>query len=193
IPAAAGHKPIAVTRRLASVDPVVLLLANVTVKGEELPAHPELPLMTLIVFEPLVIVNPCPAVVSAAGLKVTAELFPVPLVVSVNVLATAELVAVIDVEVVGGFEKVPMACAVVALVVSVKTLEFTEFVTVRDVPENGGLEKVPVSCAAVALVVSVSVLDGLVLWIVMLLPLVKVVKLVGASRLEKLPVLVALV
>ena len=46
--------------------------------------------------------------------------------------------------------------------------------------------------AAVASVFSVSVFTGLLLVTVMLLALVKVEKLVGASRLEKLPVLLAL-
>ena len=62
---------------------------------------------------------------------------------------------------------------------------------VSDVVEKGGLEKLPVSCAAVASVFSVKVCTGLLLVTVMLLALVKVAKLVGASRLEKLPVLLA--
>src|SRR5207247_4978095 len=94
---------------------------------------------------------------------------------------------------VGRPEPVPIACAVVALVVRVNRFEGDEWVIVSDVVEKGGLEKLPVSCAAVASVFSVNVFAGLVLVTVMLLALVKVVKLVGASKLEKLPVLVALV
>src|SRR5438477_11710730 len=89
--------------------------------------------------------------------------------------------------------KVSIARAFVALVVRVNKFEGDEWVMVSAVVESGGLEKLPVSCAAVASVFSVSVFTGLLLVTVMLLALVKVEKLVGASKLEKLPVLLALV
>ena len=141
-------------------------------------------------------VTPWPLLMQTGLVNVPMSVAAVALVVRVNTLLglTAELVIVrvgVLLEVSGAPEKVPTDCAVVALVVSVNVFAGDELMIVSDVVEKGGLKKLPVSCAAVASVFSVKVFAGLVLVTVMLLALVKVAKLVGASRLEKLPVLVA--
>jgi len=157
-PAAAGHALIAAVKAVALVEPVVELLTKVPLKGDTTPVHVfEAPGFRVIVFEPLVIVMACEAVVSAVLPKVAMVVLPVPLFVKLKVFDP--LVMVIAVLENGEPEKVPVAFAPVPPFASVRV--FDPLVIVM-LPLLGAAVKVPVAWAAFALLVRVNVLVPLV-------------------------------